>query len=149
MLSARRRDHISHFLLRIYYCRTDELRKWFISRECELMRARLIYISNTSTMSEILSENDFNYEKVSDKERNEFSAKINWNQLLRQAANNVVYKIRFEEALELVKTRKVFLNSGFAYIMAQDMVSVICSKFRADLSHSLAVRLLQSIFNNS
>src|SRR5699024_7405 len=32
---ARKRDHISHFLLRIYYCQSEELRKWYISRETE------------------------------------------------------------------------------------------------------------------
>lgn len=135
VLNARRRDHISHFLLRIYYCRSDELKKWFISRECELLRARLF----DNLTSEMLSYNDFNYEKVGEKERSELSSKINWNSSLKNSANNVVYKIGFENAIELVKTRKVYINSGFAYIMIQDMVSVICNKFRSDLSHSLAL----------
>lgn len=140
MFNARRRDQISHFLLRIYYCRSDELKKWFISRETELLRARLMDNSINSELPNILSDNNFNYETISEEEKNQLITKINWNQSLRQSADAVVvYKIRFEETLEAVKNRKVFLNSGFAYIMVQDMISVICGKFRSDLSHSLAV----------
>lgn len=98
--------------------------------------------SLTYSLPDILSDNGFNYERISDEEKSKLWAKINWNFMSNKT--NVIYKIRFEEALELVKTRKVYLNSGSAYIMASEMVSVICNKFRSDLSHSLAVSLVQS-----
>ena len=40
MTDSARKDIISHFVLRLAYCRTSELRRWFLSQESDLFRYR-------------------------------------------------------------------------------------------------------------
>ena len=34
------KDQISHYILRMAYCRTEELRRWFLTNECILFKIR-------------------------------------------------------------------------------------------------------------
>lgn len=56
-----------------------------------------------------------------------------------QVRNQNFYKIHFLEVLELVKSRKVFLKGGFAYLTIAEFGSVLAHVFRTRLSKSLAV----------
>ena len=49
------------------------------------------------------------------------------------------YKIPFTEALDLVRQRRVYLQSGFAFIPSDDLVSIITANFRSHLSLNMAV----------
>ena len=61
---TRRKDYISHFLLRLAFCRTEELRRWFISQETDLFRFRYIEESK-EIQANFLQENKMEYSPVS------------------------------------------------------------------------------------
>lgn len=63
LYEMRKWDHISHFILRLAYCETEEKRRWFISREIELFRFRWSYLS-IDDKQKFLDINNFKYEKV-------------------------------------------------------------------------------------
>lgn len=44
-VQARRADHVSHFILRMSYCRSEDLRKYFLARELEWFKLR--YMAQT------------------------------------------------------------------------------------------------------
>ena len=50
------------------------------------------------------------------------------------------YKVPFEEALELVQGRRVYVHDGFAYVPATDVITLVMGVFRARLSAALTVR---------
>ncbi|XP_076056994.1 DNA primase subunit 2 [Oratosquilla oratoria] len=141
---GRRKDHISHYILRLAYCRTEELRRWFISHETDLFRARFLHAQNGSVdIKKFMASNNLHFSQLTPEE-------------LRSERENLIcgtynvgsgdrlegrtfYKVPFTEALELVRTRKVFLKKGFAYVPDTDLVALVTAAFRTSLSHALAV----------
>lgn len=64
-----RDDSISHFMNRLAYCRTEELRRWFTLQESRLFKARLKNTTQQYKQAiEILKEGDIRYEYVGDEE---------------------------------------------------------------------------------
>ncbi len=47
------------------------------------------------------------------------------------------FRVPFEEALDLVGRRKVYLEGGYAFVPRKELVHIVVSKFRAHLSHEL------------
>ena len=48
------------------------------------------------------------------------------------------YKVGFEQVLDLVRQRRVYLEGGFAYVPASDLVSIVANQFRMHLSKQLS-----------
>ena len=48
-------------------------------------------------------------------------------------------QVPFEEALELVRTRRVYLESGMAFVPRDEMISITVGAFRSRLSAALTV----------
>ena len=49
------------------------------------------------------------------------------------------YRVHFTEVIDLVRTRRVYMKSGYAYITGSDIISVLVSLFRSHLSYELTV----------
>ncbi|XP_043202727.1 DNA primase large subunit-like [Amphibalanus amphitrite] len=152
---ALRRDHISHFILRLAYCRTEELRAWFIQHEVEMFRLRF---QSQRTMDpdvgKFLADNGIHLNEVEAAERDRLREPL-VNGTARVTADTLEltqwYTVPFVEALDLVRGRRVFLRAGMAYIPARDLGSIVAAKFRAHLQHALAMsrRLLPEVEEDS
>lgn len=140
-LQARRADHISHFILRLAYCRSDYLRKWYIARELDLFKLRFLDLT-TQGILKFLSLNNLTYKPISSEEKSSII-----NELMQSTTGlydsqieiTDFYKVPFTEVCTLVKNRKVYLNKGFAYIPNTELITCILTIFRAKLSEALAV----------
>ncbi|THD19826.1 DNA primase large subunit [Fasciola hepatica] len=140
-----RRDIISHFVLQVAYCRSEDLRRWFIQQEVELFRYRFVRerissVAGPDVIASFLDENQLHFTHLSDFERNQIH-----NQLSAGTAasgldlqTTAFYKVYFAEVPELVRTRRVFVRAGFAYVPDSDLVSLVVSHFRTSLSCNLA-----------
>ncbi|KAI4896590.1 hypothetical protein NFI96_018221, partial [Prochilodus magdalenae] len=138
----RRKDHISHFILRLAYCQTEDLRRWFIQQEMDLFRHRFSDLPS-KYKTEFLHRNNLKYDTISVEEKKNLKDQL-INSSYGISGITVVeqdfYKVPFQDALDLVRTRKVFLQGGYAYIPHQDIVTIVLNDFRTRLSKALAYR---------
>ncbi|OMO88119.1 DNA primase, large subunit, eukaryotic/archaeal [Corchorus olitorius] len=134
------KDIISHFVLRLVYCRTEELRKWFLSTETALFRYRFRSESSEAQRA-LMSEFNLPYKAVSNAEFESVKEKLG--QVARSmgqslpTADAVYYKVPFEEVPDLVAARRVFLLKGHAYVAMSQVVSLVVTQFRSHLSKAL------------
>ncbi|KOM31527.1 hypothetical protein LR48_Vigan01g108200 [Vigna angularis] len=134
------KDIISHFALRLVYCRTEDLRKWFLSMESALFRYRFRLL-NTEAQRAVMEEFDLPYRAVSSAEFESIKEKLG--QVARSmgqpspSADAIFYKVPFEEVPELVAGRKVLISQGYAYVAMNQIVSLVATLFRSQLSKTL------------
>ncbi|XP_043469059.1 DNA primase large subunit-like [Leptopilina heterotoma] len=135
-VEARRHDHISHFILRLAYCQTDDLRNWFISKEVEFFKLRFTNLAQDSVKF-ILSTNNFDFSLVPEEEKNELRDKL---YSIKEADSSLdYYKLPFEKVTDLVKDRRVFIKKGMAYVPHHDLISVIVSIYKEHLNKMMDI----------
>ncbi|KAG7333842.1 hypothetical protein KOW79_002249 [Hemibagrus wyckioides] len=137
----RRKDHISHFILRLAYCQTEDLRRWFIQQEMDLFRYRFSELKS-QYKTDFLHKNNLKYDTISDEEKTNLKDQLinsSFSVSGTTVAEQDFYKVPFQDALDLVRTRKVFLKAGYAYIPHQDIVTIVLNDFRTRLSKALAL----------
>ncbi|KAJ4830275.1 hypothetical protein Tsubulata_021748 [Turnera subulata] len=137
---AANKDIISHFVLRLVYCRTEELRKWFLSNETALFRYRFL-AQTPEAQRKLMAEFDLPYKAVSSTEFEGIKDKLS--QVARllghslPASDALFYKVPFEEVSELVAGRRVFIQKGYAYVAMNQVVSLVVTQFRSLQSKAL------------
>ncbi|XP_071301782.1 DNA primase large subunit isoform X3 [Agelaius tricolor] len=60
---ARRKDHISHFILRLAYCQSEDLRRWFLQQEMDLFRYRFSQLTD-NLMQKFLEHVNLSFEAM-------------------------------------------------------------------------------------
>ncbi|KAG7394429.1 DNA primase large subunit [Phytophthora boehmeriae] len=138
------KDVLSHFFLRMAFCQTEELRRWFLSQESALFRYRLDKMTRDEKIH-FMKLNGLSYEEATSKE---IEARQRELRAVRDAATNdpkirsqplqTYFKVPFTEALDLVSTRRVYLEAGTAYVPFDHVVSILFAAFRANLSKQLS-----------
>jgi len=146
-------DNLSHFVLRLAYCKTEELRRWLLQQESALFKYRFD-TEKDDTISTFLRDNDLAYDPLSfdeleadvltdpsAREDEQKTAKLR--DLLRAVPfadlqSSVYYKVPFEDATDLLRDRKVFLLEGFAYVSRHHLSAIIGARFRQHLSLHLS-----------
>ncbi|KAL2484423.1 putative DNA primase large subunit [Abeliophyllum distichum] len=136
------KDIISHFVLRLVYCREEELRKWFLSMETTLFCNRL-QLETPEAQRALWDEFGLPYKAVSIAEYESVKDKLN--QVARaigqssSSADTIFYKVPFEEVPDLVAKRKVFVQKGIAYVATNQVISILMTQYRSHLSKALAL----------
>ncbi|KAI0273701.1 DNA primase large subunit [Gloeopeniophorella convolvens] len=130
----RRKDIVGHFVLRLAFCRSEELRRRFVKAETTLFRVRYFEATN-SEKKEFFKSRDFDWVSVEESEKKTYAAQL-------KAAHPDVdddeyFKVRWTRVPDLVDKRRVFLKGGWAYVPGKDRSSIVYQEFQTRLEQAL------------
>jgi len=149
---AVRKDQISHFVLRLAYCQSEDLRRWFVDQESELLRCRF-QVLLTAEQQAFLSRNGMAIQTLDEREfaslRDKLVASIQCynsgvdaNRIRKatpQEGAKTFFKVPFEKVTELVRSRRVFLHRGQAYVPYNQVAPLVVGQFKQQLQKGLLV----------
>eukprot|EP00939_MAST-03C_sp_MAST-3C-sp1_P001829 g1829.t1 len=138
-----RKDNVSHFVLRLAFCRKQEDRNWLCQQETTLFKYRF----EGETSKEVdcfMRKNNLHYEQLSAEEKARYSTELQ--QVFRankygsqeSKFESQYFKVPFEQAIGLMQRRQVFLRGGFAFVPRDHLIELLRLRFRESLSRSLA-----------
>ncbi|NXA98186.1 PRI2 primase, partial [Melanocharis versteri] len=146
---ARRKDHISHFILRLAYCQSEDLRRWFLQQEMDLFRYRFNELTE-SLMQKFLEHVNLSFEAIGEDLKNELANELcastpGFNP--SKVKEQMFYKVGLADAVDLFRARRVFIKDGFAYVPFKEIDVIVLNNYRTKLSKALALtaRSLPSI----
>lgn len=140
--ASARKDVVSHFVLRLAYCRTEDLRRWFLAQECDLFRARFRALLPSEQKAFVASQGlgfapltRAEFQEVEDRLRAVWMAVTGSPQAVNlafsgSAPHENFYKVPFEAVPDLVGSRRVFLKDGFAFVSCDQAASLVVQPFR-------------------
>lgn len=142
--AERKKDHYSHFILRLAFSATEDLRRRFARLETMLFRLRWRE-ENVNERREFVDSLDMGgqWEKVTEEEKRELGQ-----DLLSATAGAGFgkkteeegwFKVDWEKVPELVEQRKVLIRRGVAYVPVREQASLIVAEYTRRLDDALEV----------
>lgn len=133
------KDHISHFVLRLAFCKTEDLQRRFVRAENVLFRLRFETDDSTERES-FLRTLDLNWEPVSSQEKQTFREELLAATPSLSAAqweSEAFFKVPWTKVPDLVEKRRVFLRRGVAWVPMREQSSLILAEFSNRLNKDL------------
>lgn len=160
-----RKDFYSHFILRLVFCRTEDLRRKFVRNETVLFRIRYNAMQPKEQHQFITDHHDkLPWHYIDSEEKNaladqlyaaaaatvraalsaESESSITNDQLRAHFRTENFIKVPFEKIVSLVATRLVLLKDGYGYVPSTLQLSLLSLEFLEHLLRDL-LRTFQAI----
>lgn len=137
----RQKDHYSHFILRLAFSSTEDLRRRYARIESALFKLR--FQNDDARERQLFVESlQLDWEVVSEEEKKALVADLQnaTPGLKRQdIEEGGWFKVDFETVPELVEGRRVFLKAGKAYVPVREQMSMVLAGFNTRLDKGLEV----------
>ena len=169
LLKERRKDHYSHFILRLAFCRNEELRRKFVNAETFLFKLRYSQLTKAEKQ-QFISKLDLVWGEVTDEEKESLKDKLiatHYNDIVmgfKQGTlgasssytqrssyneediwacikNEKLSKLPWSDVPDLVSTRKVVLFKGYAYVPEFLQMNLLANEFSKFLEEQLLATL--------
>ncbi|KAI1390682.1 DNA primase, large subunit [Hypoxylon trugodes] len=138
LFSERQKDHYSHFILRLAFARTEDLRRRFSRVETMLFRLRLTEYAGLRDRNDFIRSLNFDWEPVTEEERNKYYSELLATSGAKKGEEESSwFKVDWGRVPDLVEGRKVFLKAGQAYVPSKELPSMIIAEFTQKLDRAL------------
>ncbi|KAF1951778.1 DNA primase, large subunit [Byssothecium circinans] len=132
----RKKDHYSHFILRLAFSSTEDLRRRFSRLETMLFRLRF-KDDDFKERQEFVRGLNLEWEEVGDDEKKELRDQLMAASGLRKSDEQEWFKVDWERVPELVEQRKVLVKRGKAYVPQREQMSLVVADFTKRLDEAL------------
>ncbi|CAK9439913.1 uncharacterized protein LODBEIA_P40130 [Lodderomyces beijingensis] len=167
IIQERMKDYYSHFILRLVFCRGDELRRKFIKNETILFKVRY-NLMQPKEQREFIELNSYKLPwcYISAKEKDELFDKLyaasgsilkqhyaleavdatvtNDQVKQRMAQKENFIKLPFEKITTMVSSRSIYLQKGYGYLPGSLQLNLLAAEFQENLDQIL-IRTFQAI----
>ncbi|RDA93507.1 hypothetical protein CP533_3964 [Ophiocordyceps camponoti-saundersi (nom. inval.)] len=144
LFAQRQKDHYSHFILRLAFASTEDLRRRFVRAESMLFRLRF----NGDDLRErtaFVSGLDLDWrESVTEDEKQALASELaavagppKKGGRGRAAEDETWLKVDWERVPDLVEQRRVFVKAGKAFVPGKEVSSMIVAEFSTRLQRQL------------
>ncbi|CAG8596831.1 13606_t:CDS:2 [Racocetra fulgida] len=128
----RRKDHISHFILRLAYCRTIR----FIE---EYKEERQAFLNNEK----------LNWKDITQDEKESMKNELSHASPHIRLDQETFFIVDFEQVPDLVSRRAVYIRAGKAYVPLSEQVTLVVGEYRKKLSAALDQYFGKTYLNNN
>lgn len=134
----RRKDHYSHFILRLAFSSTEDLRRRFSRLETMLFRLRF-KDDDVRERQDFVKSLSLEWEEVGDDEKRELKKDLVAASGQPKGEEQEWFKVDWERVPELIEQRKVLLKRGKAYVPQREQMSLVIAEFTKKLDDALEV----------
>ena len=138
LLAERLKDHVSHFVLRLAFCRSEDLRRRFVKAESFLFRLRFETDDATERESFMRSLN-LDWKPVSPDEKRIYREQLvaTHPKMASTFESETFFKVHWTRVTDLVEKRRVFMRAGQAWVPIKEQSSLVLAEFQSRLLRDL------------
>ena len=151
-LDSRKKDYYSHFILRLCFCRSKELRENFVRAETMLFKIRFNMLTSAEQLKVVQSLHLPMLQFISSEEKAKLATPLyqTISPLLQLQLNiqdeqqrrlyfqqERFIKLPFESVINLVGSRQVYLRDGLVYLPQFQQLDLITAEFSKNLTSAL------------
>lgn len=127
-LEIRRKDHVSHFVLKVALCKKMKIYRWFIQMETTLFNTRFTAL-NENGIEKFLFYNNFTFPILSEEEKNQNRDNLMALYKYINFDETIFYKVPYLNVRHLVQKGNVLLKRGIVFLPSTKMLHVASQAF--------------------
>lgn len=113
--------------------------RWFITREMEWFKFKFSCLS-PEEIKRYLEINKLNYHPIDDDEKTDVKEGL-YNSTAMYSVNQVeceeFYKVHFTAVPDLIRGRRCYIKSGWAYVISSDLISIVAGLHESCIENGL------------